>query len=417
MKLGSWSEETFFQNHDGALPPSQNYVYFPQISPCQRYLIFGASASANQHNHFTSDYDIFVVPIDPKTFKKTGSAVKYSFDNTLDAYPDVWVAPDTPGLSTVTVTVTNAFIQPNDKVQVTAELKDQSGAPFKAVVTWSASGGGGVNPASSGSATSQTTALFQSDGTAGEFTVTASANGVSGSVTIEVVDIKFPLRINCGSNDHDVSGWMRDDAFVSGGADWTNPNVVDTSGVQDAAPADVYRSVRNQSPHSYDLPVPDGKYRLRLHFADAYDNGRSMTYTVEGVDVLSNFDIVAKAGKVNKAHVEQLEVTVSDGNGLQISAASADDVFEAGLELEVLSITKPPIADSGVIPGGDAALPIGDGGPGTTQDGGSTTSLQRELNGGCVMAGTAGPVPFPTILVLLLGLGLPRLLRTRRRCR
>jgi len=98
MKLGTWGEEVFFQNHDSALPSAQGYIYFPQISPCQKYLALGASPDT--HNHFTSDYDIFVVPVDPVTFKKTGSAVKYSFDAALDSYPDIWVGGPAPACTT-----------------------------------------------------------------------------------------------------------------------------------------------------------------------------------------------------------------------------------------------------------------------------------------------------------------------------
>jgi hypothetical protein len=61
-------------------------------------LVLGASP--DQHDHFASDYDIFVVPIDPTSFKPTGSAVKYSFSDKLDSYPDVWVASeDAPELA------------------------------------------------------------------------------------------------------------------------------------------------------------------------------------------------------------------------------------------------------------------------------------------------------------------------------
>jgi len=401
MQLGSWTEETFFSNHDSALPSSQNYIYFPQLSPCQGYLAF--SASPDQHNHFTSDYDIFILPIDAKTFKKTGPAVKYSFDTALDSYPDVWVAPQTPTLTTVELSATNGVLMPNDKVQLKALLKDQSGAPFKDVVSWTVSGGGTLTPASSGSAVSEATTLFQSDGTAGTFTVTAAASGVQGTLALEVVDLKFPLLINCGSNDHDVSGWTRDDAFVSGGADWTNPDSVDTAGVANAAPALVYKSVRHQSPHSYRLPVPDGKYTLRMHFADAY-TGRSMTYKVEGVELLKDLDIASKAGGTNKALVEELTVTVSDGDGLQIEASGTDDVFEAGLELHVISIEKPPLPEAGPAPGdagavSDVASP--DAGVGTRLDG---------LQGGCAMTGERRPA---WQLALLLGL-LLALLRRRR---
>jgi len=397
MKLGSWTEDAFFANHSTALPSTQNYIYFPQISPDQHYLVF--SASPNQHNHFTSDYDIYVVPMDPVTFKNTASAVQFSFDGALDAYPDIWIAPQTPTLTTLTVTVTNSVLMPKDTVQLTAVLKDQLGSPIKGVVSWSVSGGGTLTPSSSGAAVTQCTTLFTSDGTAGSFTVSATADQVSGSATLQVVDLTFPLRINCGDNDHDVTGWTRDDAFVSGGADYVNANTTDTTGVQNVAPVEVYKSMRHQTPHSYLLPVPDGKYTLRLHFSDPYGE-RSMNYTVEGVQVLKDFDVVTLAGGVDRAWVEELAVTVSDGNGLTIEASGVDDVFEAGLELLVVSIDKPPLPEAGPTPadGGIADAGVDDSAAGHGQSG---------LGGGCAAAlGT--PVWPGLALLLLLGLGVLR---------
>lgn len=129
-----------------------------------------------------------------------------------------------------------------------------------------------------------------------------------------------------------VAGWDRDDAYVTGGSDWVNQNTIDVAGVADAAPADVYKSVRHLSPHDYDVPLPDGDYLLRMHFADAYTN-RSMTFTVEGAVVLDAFDISSTAGGINRALVREFAVTVSDGNGLQIESTSGGDVFEAGIEI------------------------------------------------------------------------------------
>jgi hypothetical protein len=416
MDLSSLVEEVFFNNHDSALPSSQGYIYFPQISACQRYLAFGASP--DQHNHFESDYDIFVVPIDPKSFKKSGNAVKYSFSNTLDSYPDIWIAPDTPQLTTIEVTAGTRIIQPNDKLQVKATLTDQQGTPFAAVVSWSVSGGGSIAPPSSGSAVTEHTAVFSSDGTPGTFDVTASSGGVKGTLTIDVVDLTFPLQINCGSNDHDVSGWTRDDAFVSGGGDWVNSNTVDTSGVQGAAPAEIYRSVRHLSPHSYDFSLPDGTYVLKIHFADAFDLGRSMTYTVEGKEVLTGFDVTSKAGGVNRAWVESFDVTVSDGNGLQIEATSpTGDVFEAGLEIDAVKIEPPPpVSDAGT--GGDG--PLSDAGlePESDAETGHGLDDDADLTGGCALELELGSGRGSVLLLLLaLAAGLWFLARRSRRTR
>ena len=94
MKLGSWGEETFFDNHDAApCPPARTTSTSPSSAPASGTWPWGPRPT--QHDHFNSDYDIFVVPIDPRRpTRRPDTAVKYSFDSKLDAYPDIWVAPD-----------------------------------------------------------------------------------------------------------------------------------------------------------------------------------------------------------------------------------------------------------------------------------------------------------------------------------
>jgi MYXO-CTERM domain-containing protein len=412
IKLGTWTVETFFSNHDAALPSAQNYIYFPQLSACQRYLALGVSP--NQHDHFNSDYDIFVVPIDPKTYKKTGKAVKYSFNSKLDAYPDIYVGPSKPALSSIVVTAPTTIVPPKGTLKLKATLKDQTGQPFSAAVSWSVSGGGSLSPSSSGTAVTESSSTFTSDGTAGSHVVSASAGGVKGTLTITVFDPTSPLKINCGANDKDVSGWTRDDAFVTGGQDWTNSSTVDTTGVSDAAPAGVYSSVRHTSPHSYSFSLPNGDYQLKLHFADAYNNGRKMNYEVEGKQVLTDLDPAAKAGGVNKAWVETINVTVSDGDGMQIkaSAGGGGDVFECGLEVELVKIGPQPDASTTTPDGG--VVPTKDAGPATPDAPGTDPGpgVKPGLTGGCAVEGgnTSAPLPLP-----LLGLALLALLLVYRR--
>ncbi|MBD3393295.1 MAG: hypothetical protein GF418_14315, partial [Chitinivibrionales bacterium] len=61
------------------------------------------------------------------------------------------------------------------------------------------------------------------------------------------------IKVNCGVNNYDVTGWDRDDGYVTGGADWPNPDslLISTAGVANAAPIDVYKSVRHRNPHVY----------------------------------------------------------------------------------------------------------------------------------------------------------------------
>ncbi len=73
--------------HDPRLPEFRRYTYFPMLSACQNVFSFGASCY--EHDHFTSDYDIFLAPIDPFTLELEGKPLRYTFDRGCDRFPDV----------------------------------------------------------------------------------------------------------------------------------------------------------------------------------------------------------------------------------------------------------------------------------------------------------------------------------------
>jgi len=256
-----------------------------------------------------------------------------------------------PVLTSIEITPSSVAIQPSQTATFTARAYDQHNNPFAAVIDWAATAGGSLAPASSGSAVTEHSSIFTSDGTEGNFGVVASSGNVSDTATVNVsTQPPLHLRINCGDNAYDVTGWSRDDDFVSGGEDWTNPDSVDTSGVANAGPADVYRSVRHRLTASGSYPafnlgeVDDGGYTVRLHFADAYTGPRRINVDIEGQRVLSDYDIASDAGGVNRAVVKSFAVTVSDGDGMSIQLGSQDggDAFIAGIEVEVSSDSENP---------------------------------------------------------------------------
>ncbi len=75
---------------DPRMPADRSYLYFPMLSNNRR--LFAFAASPNQHDHFKSDYDIFVAPIDPQTLEITSNPVRYSFDSGCDRFPDVYIS-------------------------------------------------------------------------------------------------------------------------------------------------------------------------------------------------------------------------------------------------------------------------------------------------------------------------------------
>jgi len=79
----------------------------------------------------------------------------------------------------------------------------------------------------------------------------------------------------------------------------------------------LYQSERYwQGSGSYRFDVPNGQYRVELHFAEIYGSGpgqRVFTVTIEGVPVLPNFDVAAQVG-LYTALTRTFTTTVSDGH-------------------------------------------------------------------------------------------------------
>jgi hypothetical protein len=88
LSTGKVSE--IVERKDPRFPKDRNYIYFPMVSRCGR--LFACGASPGSHDHFTSDYDIFVAAMHPGTLSLIDQPVRYSFDEATDRYPDVYQA-------------------------------------------------------------------------------------------------------------------------------------------------------------------------------------------------------------------------------------------------------------------------------------------------------------------------------------
>lgn len=89
IHLASGKTSNIIEKNDKRMPTGRGYLYFPMLSRCGR--LFAFAASPNQHDHFKSDYDIFIAASDPKTLELIGKPVRYSFDRGNDRFPDVFL--------------------------------------------------------------------------------------------------------------------------------------------------------------------------------------------------------------------------------------------------------------------------------------------------------------------------------------
>ena len=130
------------------------------------------------------------------------------------------------------------------------------------------------------------------------------------------VSARSAIRINAGATTPltDASGnaWLPDQGFTEGevsdrGNDLTIANTKDPA---------LYRTER-YSMTAFSQPLPNGKYVVKLHFAETYEQvtaagERVFTFDVEG-KVVKDFDVFALAGGGQKAYVETVTIEVADG--------------------------------------------------------------------------------------------------------
>jgi hypothetical protein len=118
-----------------------------------------------------------------------------------------------------------------------------------------------------------------------------------------------PAPIGTFQADTDNNGGGNTASFTAG---------INTSNVTDPAPQAVYQNERYGT-FTYTIPglTPGGLYTVRLHFSEDYWSSagqRIFDVSINGAQVLTNFDIFAAAGGMDTAIVEQFAAT-ADANG------------------------------------------------------------------------------------------------------
>jgi len=124
-----------------------------------------------------------------------------------------------------------------------------------------------------------------------------------------------PVRIKAGSSetitDADGNVWLPDQGFTDGDTyELSDADIANTK-----TPA-LYRTER-YSMTEFSYPVPNGKYTVKLHFAEIYSGitgpgERVFSFNVQGHE-FKDFDIWVKAGGPNRAYIESVDVEVTDG--------------------------------------------------------------------------------------------------------
>jgi N-acetylneuraminic acid mutarotase len=160
----------------------------------------------------------------------------------------------------------------------------------------------------------------------------------------------FSVRINAGGDSLTNNGifWKADKYYV----DVTPSNAYSTQNlVTNTTNTGIYKSERYGKSFGYAIPVINGIYEVRLHFAEIYYTApgkRVFTVDVEnGQGSIKDFDIYAATGK-DVAIVKSFNVTVTDSMVNISLLATADNAKISGIEVVSLSnlVVVAPKVDS-----------------------------------------------------------------------
>jgi outer membrane protein assembly factor BamB len=149
-----------------------------------------------------------------------------------------------------------------------------------------------------------------------------------------------------------VSPFLADVDF-SGGSTITHANTIDLSGVTNPAPAAVYQTARVGN-FTYTIPgfAPGSNQIVRLHFAETFFTAaglRTFNVSINGAQVLSNFDIFAAAGAQNKAIIEQFTEAANASGQYVIQFTSViNQSLESGIEITSGAACTAPTTPSGL---------------------------------------------------------------------
>jgi predicted alpha-1,2-mannosidase len=163
------------------------------------------------------------------------------------------------------------------------------------------------------------------------------------SKAVEQVKLTVPIRVACAEDDA-VGDFVPDASMVQGGTNRKDAKI-DTSNVSNPAPQEVYQSERYSDDFSYVYAVPkDGRYLVRLHFAELFDNSADMrveNIEINGQMVLKDFDIFKVAGGLNKAVVKEFKDIAPDKDGnIVIHITAAPQSPDKNAKISGLEILK-----------------------------------------------------------------------------
>ena len=183
----------------------------------------------------------------------------------------------------------------------------------------------------------------------GQFVITFTS--VTNNALISGIEIDQIAPTSCTSICIDsgsttaVSPFVADVNF-SGGATISHANTINTSKVTNPAPAAVYQTARvattttnGVTSFTYTIPgfTAGSSHTVRLHFCETFfttTGSRVFNVSINGTQVLTNFDIVAASGGQNIANIQQFtEAANSSGQYVITFTSVVNNALISGIEI------------------------------------------------------------------------------------
>jgi hypothetical protein len=178
----------------------------------------------------------------------------------------------------------------------------------------------------------------------------AGSSAPSNQATVTSGPAITNIAINSGGPA--VSPFLADEDF-NGGSTINHANTIDLSGATNPAPMAVYQTARVGN-FAYTIPgfAPGSTQTVRLHFAETFfgtAGSRTFNVSINGVLVLTNFDIFAAAGAKNKAVIEEFSEPANSSGQYAITVASVvNQSLVSGIEITSGAPCTAPSTPSGL---------------------------------------------------------------------
>ena len=216
----------------------------------------------------------------------------------------------------------------------------------------------------------------------------SGSSHVSANFTFTTTAAQTLLAVNVGGGQ--VAQFGADTGFNGGQAENWGQVPIDVTGITNPAPETVYQSERWGTNFAYTFSnlTAGAAYYVRLHFSEhnwTNVGQRRFHVAINGVQVLTDFDILATVGKQHKACIQQFRAVANSGGQIviQYSQGSVDLPSTNGIELVPAGQVNPPLSEINV--GGSAAGtfqtdPAGSGGTTTTYSVSDAINITGVLN-------------------------------------